>query len=248
MHIHDHDELSYLTFSLLEDCPKIRHGVFTRRGGHSQEPYGSLNVGRSVGDNDSAVEKNLQQVQDVLGVEQLFTAKQVHGKEISEVNDGTKTLVCDALMTEKTGLGLLIKHADCQVSLFYDPLRQVVAAVHAGWRGLVQNIYAATVQRLQARYGSCPEDLLVCIGPSLGPDKAEFIHYKEEFPPSFWSWQSKPFYFDLWGIAQQQLCESGVLSTHIECARLCTYSQPNDFFSYRRDGVTGRNATVIALR
>src|SRR5690606_29333339 len=104
----------------------------------------------------------------------------------------------DGMMTAQEGTGLLIRHADCQAAIFYDPKRRVIANIHCGWRGSVQNIYQKTVTQMEERYGTRARDLFVCIGPSLGPYHAEFIHYKEEIPPSFWAFQVRPNHFDFW--------------------------------------------------
>ena len=141
-----------------------------------------------------------------------------------------------------------MNHADCQVAIFFDPVKKVVANVHCGWQGNVQNIYAQVIQHLEAEYGSAVEDLLVCISPSLGPENAEFINHRSELPSSFYPFQIKPNYFDFWEISKMQLKKAGVLGHHIEIAQMCTFSGEKDFFSHRRDKETGRNGTVVALK
>ena len=141
----------------------------------------------------------------------------------------------------------MIKHADCQAAIFYDPVHHAVSCVHAGWRGNVQNIYAHAIAFMAGKFHSQPADILVCISPSLGPHFSEFKNYKTEFPESFWPFQIRPNYFNLWEISRTQLQECGILPHHIEIASICTYANEQDFFSYRRDKVTGRNATVVAL-
>lgn len=243
------DGVTYFSFDLLNDCPKVRHGVFSRQGGTSEAPYDSLNLGHRVKDSDSAFKKNLSIACETLQISQVQYANQVHGKRVCQIQQLSPPPEADALVTAKPGLGLMIQHADCQAALFYDPCQHVAAAVHAGWRGLVQNIYRETIQFMCQSYGCRPENLLTCIGPSLGPQAAEFIYYKEEFPPSFWTHQiEKNQHFDLWAIAEQQLQEGGILPHHIEVAGLCTYEHAEHFFSYRRERpLTGRNGTFIAL-
>jgi len=104
------------------------------------------------------------------------------------------------------------------------------------------------VRCLQENFGSRPPDLLVGISPSLGPCCAQFINYRQELPPEFWPYQIRPDYFDLWRLSQDQLQAQGVRPEQIQLAGLCSRCQAADFFSYRRDRHTGRNATVIALR
>lgn len=187
---------------------------------------------------------------EALKLPTLFSSNQCHGKEVVEI---TQTVMerpsCDAFITQEREVGLLIKHADCQAAIFYDPEHKALATIHAGWRGSSQNIYRATIEKMKERYGTNPAALLVGISPSLGPQAAEFRHYETELPEHFWRFQVKPTYFDFWQISRYQLEELGVLAPHIEIAQMCTYSMPEDFFSYRRgDKTSGRHATVAALR
>ncbi len=116
----------------------------------------------------------------------------------------------------------MIRHADCQATIFYDPEHNAIANVHCGWRGNVQNIYRATAFEMRKTFSSKPENILVGISPSLGPEKSEFINYRKEFPESFLPYEIKPTYFDLWAISRMQLEASGILPHHIEVASICT--------------------------
>ena len=117
----------------------------------------------------------------------------------------------------------------------------------SGWRGSVHNIYQKTLKALQDLYGSEPSDLHVCIGPSLGPQCAEFKHYRKELPKSFWSFQVKPDYFDFWAISESQQIQAGVPKKQIEIARICTYENKEDCFSYRRNPTTPHHGTLATL-
>ncbi|MBS0585946.1 MAG: peptidoglycan editing factor PgeF [Verrucomicrobia bacterium] len=226
----------------------MKQGVFLRDGGVSVGPYQSLNISDGVGDKEEAVLENRLRVQDVLGVERLYFTKQVHGKELFLVDKETREVpVSDGLLTKEKNLGLAVQHADCQAAIFYDKRQHVLATAHAGWRGNVLNIYKETVERLKKEFESRVDDLLVCIAPSLGPDHSEFIDYKRLFPKQFWPFQVRENYFDLWQIARFQLESLGIPGEQIEIASLCTYCYEKDFFSYRRDKVTGRNVTVALL-
>ena len=182
-------------------------------------------------------------------VQNLAYAKQVHGADVIEVRPGEVGLVGegDALIISQPGQAVMVKHADCQAALFYDPVEKVAAAVHSGWRGSVQNIYRVVVEHLRAAHRCRPENLLVGISPSLGPQKAEFVNFRTELPEPFWEYQVRPNYFDFWEISRRQLEVAGLLPHHIEIAGICTYSNPDDWFSYRRDRTTDRNGTVIQL-
>jgi len=249
-------EIEWLEFELFANDPRIVHGIFLRHGGVSSESFASLNLVRDKGDFQANVDENQKRLSECIKVKNITRSKQVHGAEAVMVHDDKNHhLQCDALMTNKKNLGLMAVHADCQAAILYDPVRQVLATVHAGWRGQVQNIYRSTIKKMQTTYNTRPEDLLVGISPSLGPLNSEFKNYRTELPEHFWRFQITPTYFDLWAIAQHQLEECGVKSHHIEIARIDTYANPHDFFSYRRqrakglsDNITGGHGTIAALK
>lgn len=240
--------VEWLEFELLSSVPEVVHGVFLRKGGEGS--CASLNFGGNTGDREDNIRKNCRKVLEVLGIPHLASPYQVHSDRVVHVTGGNfpDREEADGLLTRVAGIGLMIKHADCQAAIFYDTRNKALANVHSGWRGNVKNIYARTVAQMKEEFGTSPKDLLVCISPSLGPSHSEFKHFREELPESFWGFQIRPTYFDLWAIARHQLEECGILSHHIEIASICTYSHPDDFFSYRRDkSHIGNNATVAAL-
>lgn len=240
--------LKWLEFELLADIPALKHGVFLRRGGISQGDFSSLNLCGKVGDDLSNVYSNREKVKEALGMDRLILGEQHHGKEIREVGIATDAVpFCDGLATKDCNAALMVLHADCQAAIFYDPVGKAVANVHCGWRGNVQNIYAEAIGFMKKKYFSRPEDLLVCISPSLGPRAAEFVHFRAEFPRSFWPYQVKPYYFDLWEISRMQLKKAGVLPHHIQIAEICTYSHPEDYFSHRYSKKRGANGTVVGV-
>ena len=254
MHRKKWNGLEWLEFELLSNFPRVKHAVFTRRGGCSQGPYACLNTGFHQGDNPEHVAANLEKISSQLKFEtpcwiNYVWGKAVHGKEIAHVQADSPQQVIgyDGLITNQQGLSLMMKHADCQVALFYDPKNHAAANVHAGWRGSVANIYREAVIHMRNAFGSDPADLHVCITPSLGPDEAEFINFRTELPEPFWAFQVKPHYFDFWALTTHQLQAEGVLPHHIEIARMGTLANPADFFSHRRDKITGRNAACITL-
>ena len=222
--------------------------MILRHGGYSQGVYASLNLNYCVGDDPSHVAANLNKVSAVLDIPRLIWSNQVHGNIVEPLPAISELRVpCDGMTTAEPDKGLMIHHADCQAAIFYDPLKHALGAVHCGWRGNVQNIYAETVRSMKSRFGTQPEDLLVAISPSLGPENGEFIHFRQELPETFWPFQVKPTYFDLWAISEWQLIECGVLPHHIQIARINTYAHPEDYFSYRRCKIRGGNATVAML-
>ncbi len=245
--------LTYYRLPGLSRFPEVVHGFFTCQGGVSSGPYRSLNLSNAVGDVPERVTRNRLLVQQVLNLSALAEASQVHGQRelvVVEVPAAAHPGLpeADILITAATGLGLLIKQADCQAVMLYDPARRVVANVHCGWRGQVQNILAVAVRRLSDTFGTRPEDLHAAIGPSLGPCCAEFRHFEEEFPPSLWRYQVRPAYFDLWSLSRDQLLAAGLTPGSIDIAGLCTRCAAGEFFSYRRAKISGRQGAIIALR
>lgn len=245
--------VEWLEFPLLADEP-ITHGIFLRQGGVSQDSFASLNVKLDAGDNEENVKKNRTSIREILKIEELIDSFPVHGTKIKKVNYPEEKIICDGLMTNHKNWGLLTTHADCQAAIFYDPKHKAIANVHAGWRGQVKNIYREAITKMAHTFSTKPQELLVCISPSLGPQYSEFKNYKDEIPEELWQFQFKPTYFDLWEMARYQLESNGILPHHIEIAKIDTYSQPLDFFSYRREKATGRtekitgcHATVVAL-
>ncbi|MEE4241086.1 MAG: peptidoglycan editing factor PgeF [Desulfopila sp.] len=233
----------------------VVQGTVSRHGGQSQAPFAGNNISFGVGDNEESVRRNRAQIKKDLGVEYLVSAGQVHGDRVvcitAAINEDSIIDACDALVTNRAGVGLMIGHADCQAILLYDPVRRVIAAIHSGWRGSVANIAARTVQVMQDKYGCVPADLEAGVSPSLGPCCSEFVNYREELPRSFWRYLVKENYFDFWQITFQQLVKSGVRHNAIHISSICT-SCSVDYFSYRRacrvkGGITGRNGTVIAM-
>jgi len=244
-------DIEWLEFDLLANVPKISHGVFLRHGGFSPSPYTSLNIGDNVGDDPQNVHKNFLLILESSKIPLSARLRQCHGKEIHNIDSHEKvhsSLLGDAITTNIPGIGLSIGHADCQAAIFYDPIHHALANVHAGWRGSALNIYDHTIQFMKKTYGTSAKELLVCISPSLGPKSAQFINYQEELPQAFWGFQIAPEYFDFWEISRWQLQKSGVLLHHIEIANMDTFSNPQDFFSYRRDRQTGRHGTIVMLR
>lgn len=249
MLLKEKEDVIWLEFELLTHIKNLKHGVFLRHGGFSTGPFSSLNFGFGIGDSHENVYANFKKVQRIFNLPSITLSDCVHGNLVEEINPHElhKRSKCDGLTTHFPNIGLIMTHADCQAALFYDPVHHAIANVHAGWRGNVKNIYRETVLFLKNRYQSNANDLLVCISPSLGPADAQFINYRTELPESFWNYQVKPDYFDLWSISKDQLLECGVLEHHIEIAGISTLSNPQDFYSYRREKPSGRHATMIAL-
>ncbi len=234
-----------LSYSIFQDDPRLVAATLDRSGGISQPPYDSLNLGLGSGDDPILVHQNREILRNHFQLQEIVVSRLEHGTAIAEIRKGEGPPIADALWTREKGLALVVTHADCQGALFYDPCQQVIAAVHAGWRGLVAGVYPKTVAHLE-RVAKCKaRNLRVAISPSLGPCCAEFRHFKTEIPAEFWPYQVRPSYFNLPQIARDQLLASGV--EQIEISPICTRCCPQ-YFSYRREKTTGRNGSVIALK
>jgi len=251
--------LSSVTFGNLSGVPGLVHGVFTRHGGVSLPPYDSLNVSWSNGDSPEAVLENLTRIKNAAGLERLVSSRQFHGDSVNFIGkesvrgleERPPALVAppaDALATNLSGLGLVIKIADCQSILLVDPQSRIIANIHSGWRGSVQNIAGKTVRYLKDRFGLNPAETLAPVSPSLGPCCAQFVNYRKEIPEELWSFQVRPEYFDFWAITRDQLRTAGIGGRNIEFAARCTVCGKAEFFSYRAEGATGRMASVIGWK
>ena len=250
--------VSFLQFPNLKPFAAIRHAIFTRRGGYSTGAFRSLNISFGIGDKRTGVQKNRELIAQCLGFERSVFIRQVHGKDVLVLKNGElendAALIsetprqADALITDIAGLSLIIQVADCQPVLLYDPVQSVIANIHSGWRGSVQNIIAGVVKIMERQFGCQAKNLVVGVGPSLGPCCAEFVNYREELPVSFWKYRTGPNHFDFWAISKNQLIEAGVSEANIYLSQICTRCNIDLFYSYRRAKVTGRFAVVIGLK
>ena len=171
--------VSFYQFSHLAACVDIRHGIFTRTGGCSPPPFNSLNVGHGIGDDEAGVETNRRVIGDCFRGAEFVYVRQVHGRQVINLADfsaglganphSAEPVVGDAMLTDRPHQYLVIQVADCQAVLLYEPVRQVVANVHCGWRGSIQNIIGRTVETMVQQLDCNSGEIIAGIGPSLGP-------------------------------------------------------------------------------
>ena len=178
---------------------------------------------------------------------------QVHRKNILVLRQNSLTRIrettqADAMITHLPGLALMVKQADCQGIIIFDPVKNVVSNVHCGWRGNTYDILGSVVKRMSLDFGSKASDLIAAIGPSLGPCCAEFIDYGQIFPEEFRQFMVRDNYFDLLQISRWQLIKAGLKEENIEVTNICTKCRTDLFYSYRAEGITGRFATVVMLK
>jgi YfiH family protein len=251
--------LNCFQFPALANLPDFIHGVFLGKGVNGRRQMMPFNLGLGHGTPDEMVWRNRERMQAFFGPEYFGVyAHQVHGIDVGiyspsdDANahhaDQGVHLNGDALITHVPGAVLVIQVADCQPVIIVDPATGVIANIHSGWRGSLQNIIGVTIDRMQAQYKSRPQDLVCAIGPSLGPCCAEFVNYKQEIPQTFWGYRRPNDFFDFWQISIDQLINAGVKPVNISLAGICTKCNQHLFFSYRGDQLTGRFAAVVGIR
>jgi YfiH family protein len=247
--------LSVFKFESFREYKSLAHFITTREGWASGENP------RFTGDDKSVFEEFRKElaVSCEVGVGQLFFPRQTHSDHVAIITDESTAIIpdTDALITNVSGKFLCVQSADCVPVLLYDPKKNVIAAVHAGWRGTVSKIITKTVQRMTEAFGCQPSDLVAGIGPSIhihayevGPEVIEAVLTSFKNPTALLKPSLKPgkAYFDLWLANQIILSESGIKNENIEVLGLCTFGHPELFYSARRDGSeTGRIASGICL-
>lgn len=220
----------------------LQHGFFTRAGGASSGVFAGLNCGSGSTDQSEIVAINRARVAANLDVltNHLISVHQVHSTKVIPVTAPLANKPkADALVTATPGLALSVLSADCQPVLFADHKAQVIGAAHAGWRGTLDGVLEATVDAMEA-LGASAENIHVVIGPSIsqrayevGPEFFE-THLAEDDASAryFANGAGDRMMYDLPGYGLHRLRSRGVASA--EWTRHCTYSDPAQFFSYRR--------------
>ena len=209
------------------------------------------NISLSVGDDPDAAAHNRTALSAACGTDALAEVHQVHGDvtifEPQPVPAGINPAQeADGLATSRSGLGLLIKTADCQPILLAHVSGRYVAALHVGWRGNRIGYPTTGAQAFCAHYGLDPADVAAVRGPSLGPAAAQFVNFDQEWSPDFLPWfDPQTRTMDLWALTRHQLQAAGLRAERIFGLDLCTYSLSEAFFSYRRDRHCGRQGSVI---
>jgi hypothetical protein len=243
----------------------LTHGVFTRHGGVSEGAFDSLNLGGTVGDRVEAVRENHERIYAALGVrrEQTVTVWQVHGVDTVIADRpvmGRRWLaLADAMMTDRPGVALVMRYADCTPILAFDPVRGVIGIAHAGWRGTVAGMAWHLTRAMVEAYGCRPADLRAGVGPSIGPDRyqvgdevvaAARAHYGEDALPALFRRDPADgtAYFNLWEANRRDLLRAGLDPDHIAVAGLCTATRTDEFYSHRAErGRTGRFGALMML-
>ena len=226
----------------------------TRHGGVSTHPFQSLNLGGATNDIPENVEENNLRFFSALNIplSQVAKSHQVHGCEILNVQNPGRYEGYDALITNKPDIQLAVTIADCTPILIYDPVSFAVAAIHAGWRGTVQNIVSKTVSAMQKGFGSDPAVCVAYVGTCI--DECSF-EVGEEVAVNFDSEykrrdaEKEKFFIDLKLANKNQLLNAGLKVENIEISAYSTVLNNNDYFSYRyENGLTGRMLATIGRK
>lgn len=226
----------------------VRAVQTTRLGGVSQGPYASLNLGAYCGDEPSAVETNRARVHASLSLPAGPSwMDQVHGTRVSRPDAGRPAGESDAAVCTAPGVVLAVLSADCLPVLMCDRVGTTIAAVHAGWRGLAAGVIEAAIAEMPVP----PSSLMAWLGPAIGRAAYEvgaevrdaFLAHDPAASAAFVQGRADRWHADLCTLARQRLDAAGVNDVH--GIDRCTVADAGRFYSYRRDGITGRMATLI---
>lgn len=236
-------------FSPQWPAPGRVRALQTLRGdGCSQPPWAGFNLAEHVGDDPAHVQANRLALAALLPAAPCWL-NQVHGTVVQDAASAPAGSVADASFSRQAGSVCVVMTADCLPVLFCDRAGTAVAAAHAGWRGL----QAGVLENTLAAMAVAPENILAWLGPAIGPQnfevgdevRAAFLAADTGAAAAFRPGAPGKWWCDLYLLARQGLARAGV--SHIYGGTCCTVAEPRRFFSYRRDGVTGRMASLIWL-
>jgi len=247
MSLHDHLNISgHLIIPGWPAPANVKALQTTRLGGVSVSPYGSLNLGDHVGDAPLAVARNRMSLNTLLPSEPVWL-EQVHGTTVANADSANCRPQADACIARHRAAVCAVMTADCLPVLLCDTQGSVVGAAHAGWKGLAAGVIEATVRAM----GVAPQNLMAWLGPAISQDafevgaevRAIFADADPQAAAAFTPGQHGKWFADIYALARLRLNALGI--TQIYGGNYCTYREREKFFSYRRDGVTGRMGTFI---
>ncbi|WP_028536571.1 peptidoglycan editing factor PgeF [Paludibacterium yongneupense] len=228
---------------------RVRTLITTRAGGVSAAPYASLNLGDHVGDDPLCVAANRARLAERLPAPPLWL-KQTHGTTVADADlDHESAPDADGVVARRAGRVCAIMTADCLPLLLCDRSGSIVAGAHAGWRGLCEGVIEATVAAMERPTG----EIMVWLGPAIGPDafevgaevRAAFVERDPACAVAFTAIGADKYLADIYRLARLRLAALGIEA--VWGGDSCTVIERNRFFSYRRDGRTGRMASLIWL-
>ncbi len=259
------NELVTFQFENLSKFDEIKHFVSSRIGGFSKPPFDSLNISFGVPDDQQTVIKNHEKLAEIVGIpiDSFVFCQQTHSANVAYVTEENKGAGVftrddaienvDALVANEPGIAITVLAADCVPILLFDPVKKAIAAVHSGWKGTVAKIIQHAISRMTEEFGTDPTDLIVGIGPSIGPDSYEvdtpvIEKFKEAGLDQFIKITDKTHgMLNLWETNKFLLKEVGVQEQNIEIAEMDTYQMTDLFYSDRKQRPTGRFTASIML-
>lgn len=263
------DKINLITYKNLSEFPRILHFTTTRRGGVSEGNYSSFNQSIYSGDDEKNVFNNRLILANHLEIQanQIIVPYQVHEDIIQVIPSDFHSYTDEKKVTFLTGVDALITNfpdfcigvttADCVPILLYDPEKNVIAAIHAGWKGTVKSIAEKTVVKMQQQFGCNPQDIRAAIGPCISKDVFEVgtevydAFQKSGFQMneiSFFNQETEKYHIDLVEANNFSLLKVGLRSNHITSANMCTFLNDRTFFSARKLSIhSGRMLSAIML-
>ncbi len=242
----------FTTFSSFRNNSGLIQAFSTRKGGFSQVPFDTLNLGLHTKDDRENVLKNRALYFDVLGIpsNRLVYPEQIHSDHVAAVDREGIVPGCDALITQTGNLFLTIQTADCFPVFLFDPEVRAVGIVHSGWRGTAKNIVGKTIAMMAKEYKAKPGRIWAAIGPGV----QQACYQVDEKTASHFSHSvlmpdgAGHFKLDVQGAIVRQLEDAGLSEKQIERDKTCTHCATDLYYSYRRDGLhSGRMMGVIGI-
>ncbi len=250
--------------------PQVQ-GLFTsRQGGVSRGPYGcapvtpqdeprgGMNLGSHVGDAALDVAANRASLAAGLGDLRIAYLDQVHGTDVADLDawDGASSLQADAAVSSTPGLAACVLVADCLPVLFAAPAGRAVGAAHASWRGLAGGVLERTLQALCRKAACAPAEVQAWLGPAIGPQAFEvgrevyaaFVDAQPQAALAFVASGPGKWHADLFQLARLRLQAAGLPLSQLQGGGMCTVTNPVQYYAYRRDRVTGRQAGLVWLQ
>jgi YfiH family protein len=233
----------------------VQHAFLTRKGGMSLSPYDSLNVDGNNGDREEDVHRNRDRIAAVFGLthKRLLLLNQSHQDSILLLKKPVEALPSfleyDAMITDAPDMILGIKTADCIPILIVDRKKKVAAAIHAGRQGTSFQITKKVLRKMEEEFDCLPEELLIALGPSIGPCCYEIDGkaFRPEWEPFSVPKENRRWMVDLAEINIAQMKEEGIKENQISRIDLCTSCHGDLFFSYRKEAQTGRQLSFIGI-
>lgn len=252
--------VNFYRFKRLGLYDKLLHGITTKS---AQYPF-SFSLALHTGEEKKEIITNRKKLETLLGSDETFhfvVANQTHSDHIKVIKEqetkGWYTLEnaiedCDALITDCKSVMLTVLTADCVPVLLYDEKQEVIAVIHAGWKGTKAEITLKTVQKMVEEFSSDPSDIVAGIAPAIGKccyEVDENVAKHFFMLPESYQKVGEKYMLDLASINKKQLLDVGVKAEHIEMSHICTACEVESFFSYRKEqGCSGRFMSMIGMR